>query len=263
MIPSPQQPRRMLFVLSLGRSGTQFLARLLGGVEGASFRHEHPGDALILSISRYGRSKKVVDALLQDRFDALMPRDPRIAVYGEVNSYLRYNAEWLRQRFDAVLIHVTRDGREFVRSAYERDLFTPQQRQLPIVPTDEDPFAAEWPSMDRFERICWVWKHTNEMLGETVQRHVRLEDLLSDYACFRTALLEPSGLDVTETEWLDAVRRPQNTSSLFRMRRRITALLGRARPGERLPAWREWPEDLAERFWRICGSTMDRFGYER
>ena len=151
----------MLFVLAQGRSGTAFLSDLLARAPRTLIRHELPGDFQILSLSRYSRSERAVDALLRERFAAVLPRDPGIEVYGEVNSLLRYNADWLRRRFDPVLLHVTRDGREFVRSAYERDVLTAHQRQLPIVPTDDDPFAEAWPEMSRFERICWIWQHTN------------------------------------------------------------------------------------------------------
>jgi hypothetical protein len=253
----------MLFVLAQGRSGTAFLADLLARAPRTRIRHEAPGDALILSLSRYGRSERAVDALLRQRFETLLPHDPGIELYGEVNSFLRYNADWLRRRFDPVLLHVTRDGRDFVRSAWERDVLTPRQRQLPIVPTDDDPFAEAWPRMSRFERICWIWRHTNEMLGASVERHARLEDLLASYAAFRAALLEPLGIDVPEPAWRAAVQRPKNTSSGFRARRMMARLLGRAGPGERLPHWTRWSDELSEGFWRICGETMERFGYAR
>jgi hypothetical protein len=253
----------MLFVLAQGRSGTAFLSELLAGAPRTLIRHEAPGDAQILSLSRYGRSERAVDALLSKRFESLLPRDPRIEVYGEVNSFLRYNADWLRRRFDPVLLHVVRDGRAFVRSAWEREVLTSHQRQLPIVPTDDDPFAEAWPGMSRFERICWIWQHTNEMLGASVERHARLEDLLASHAAFRAALLEPLGLEIPEEVWRAAVKRPKNTSSGFRWRRWAASALGRPGPGERLPHWTRWPAEQEERFWRICGKTMERFGYLR
>jgi hypothetical protein len=253
----------MVFVLAQGRSGTAFLADLLARAPRTLVRHEWPGDSMILSLSRYGRSERAVDALLRQRFEALLPREPGVEVYGEVNSFLRYNAAWLRRRFDPLLLHVTRDGRDFVRSAYERDVLTPRQRQLPIVPSDDDPFAEAWPAMSRFERICWIWRHTNEMLGASVERHARLEDLLASHAALRAALLEPLGLEIPQETWRAEVSRPKNTSSGFRARRIAARLLGRAGPGERLPHWTQWSDALSEGFWRICGPTMERFGYAR
>jgi hypothetical protein len=140
---------------------------------------------------------------------------------------------------------------------------TPRQRQLPIVPTDDDPFAEAWPEMSRFERICWIWQHTNEMLGASVQRHARLEDLIADHGAFRAALLEPMELAISEGSWRSAVNRPRNTSSDFRVRRMAARMLGRPGPGERLPHWTDWPDHLSAGFWRICGPTMHRFGYAR
>ena len=249
-------------MLSQGRSGTAFLADLLARAPGTLIRHEWPGDPAILGLSRSGRFERVVEEMLEKRFEAVLPEAGTVDLYGEVNSLLRYNAGWLTRRFDPVLLHVTRDGRDFARSAYERDVHTAQHRQLPIVPEDGDPYTDEWPRMSRFERICWIWRHTNEMLGASVSRHARFEDLVASYPAFRAALLEPTGLELDEASWRRAVVRPRNTSAKYRGRRLAARLLGRGgQPGERLPHWSSWSDELTTSFWRICGPTMERFGY--
>src|SRR5690606_23224140 len=192
----------------------------------------------------------IVGDLLEERFAALLARAGPAPVYGEVNSYLRYNAPWLRRRFDATVIHVVRDGRDFVRSAWVRDVQRPEHAQLPIVPDDDDPFAARWSGMSRFQRLCWIWQHSNEVLGASVTRFVRLEDLLSSYDVFRSAVLEPIGLEVTRERWSAAVRKPRNTSSDFVWRRKLRGLLGgrAAAPVAEPPLapWHELDEELRE-----------------
>ncbi len=34
-------------------------------------------------------------------------------------------------------------------------------------------------------------------------------------------------------------------------------------PSHRLPHWTDWPDDMTETFWRVCGEQMRRHGYER
>jgi len=204
-----------------------------------------------------------VDALLEERFASLIPEDPALQVYGEVNSYLRYNVAWLRRRFDPVLIHLVRDGRDFVRSAWVREVGLPSQPQLPIVPADGEPHADRWGRMSRFERICWIWAHTNGMLADAVERRVRLEDVLSSYAAFREGVLEPAALDVGEARWREAVARPRNTSEQYRARRWLREKIGRKTlpPAQPLPPWREWSREYRDAFWEICGPVMERLGY--
>jgi hypothetical protein len=261
-------PDRVFFVLGQGRSGTAFLASLLDTDPRARVHHEPwPLDRQILGLSRTGRFSTVVDSLLEERFTAQFSERGAVPVYGEVNSYLRYNADWLRDRLSATLLHVVRDGRDFVRSAWIREAQRPAHAQLPIVPDDDDPFASRWGSMSRFERICWIWRHTNEMLAESVPVWMRLEDLLSSYETFRSKLLDPIGLDVSESRWRAEVGRPRNTSRRYvwrkAMRRFVRPEAFRQDTREPLPPWPQWDAQQRDQFWAICGQTMQRFGYER
>lgn len=257
--------RRCFFVLAQGRSGTAFLADLLNRDGNAQVRHEPwPGDPAVLGLSRSGRFEKVVSSLLEGRFGVLL-EECDAPIYGEVNSYLRYVAPWLRSRLDATLLHVVRDGRDFVRSAWIRDVQRPGHAQLPMVPTDDDPAAERWHEMDRFRRICWIWAHTNERLARDVERWVRLEDLLRDFEVLREAILKPTGVTVSEGDWRECVHRPRNTSASFSWRRGIRGLLGGGGPSaprpEPLGSWRSWDRERTRAFWEICGPTMERFGY--
>jgi len=256
---------RCVFVLAQGRSGTAFLADLLDRDPRARVRHEPwPGDPALLGLSRSGRFDKVVSSILEERFASLLPTCDT-PIYGEVNSYLRYVAPWLRDRLGATLVHVVRDGRDFVRSAWIRDVQRLEHAQLPMVPTDDDPAAERWPEMDRFQRICWIWAHTNERLARDVERWARLEDLLRDFGALREAVLEPSGITVSEHDWRECVARPRNTSASFSWRRGLRRLIRGTRPDapppEPLGPWRSWDRERTRAFWEICGPTMERFGY--
>jgi hypothetical protein len=263
--PLNRRGARFFFVLSQGRSGTAFLAHLLGSDGGARVAHEPWGeDVHLLGLSRAGCFTQAVDDMLRRRFDATLRDHPEEAIYGEVNSYLRYLAPWLRSRLDATIIHVARDGRDFVRSAWLRDVQTASHSQLPIVPADDDPWAARWGDLDRFQRICWIWQHTNRILLESTDLRVRLEDLISDYSVFREKILIPTGVRVDEPTWSAAVRRPRNTSRSYARLRRLRDLTRfGAAPANRtpLPDWKSWTPSQTESFWRICGDVMHQLGY--
>lgn len=254
---------KCFFVLSLGRSGTQLFANLLNRDTRAVVHHEpYRWDAQLFSLRAAGGFGEVLDGLLADRFVDLTGRAGDVDIYGEVNSYLRLETEWLRDNLAAQILYLARDGRDFVTSAYGRTAYTAWEMQLPIVPSDGDPAAREWRKMDRFERLCWYWAHTNQMLlseGNVMQ----MEKLISDWNYFREGLLEPTGVAVSETDWRRAVARPKNTSLEYRVKARVRRLTGRSGPAVRKPLgrWTTWSDEQLSAFWKICGGTMLELGY--
>jgi hypothetical protein len=256
---------RLFFILALGRSGTNFLSRLLAHDARATVHHEpYALDSRLMMLRHAGGFEQALDDLLEQRFRTLLPADGETQVYGEVNSYLRYEADWLRRRFDPTLIHLVRDGRAFVRSAHPRGVYTKHELDGPILPRDDDPWAERWPEMSRFQRLCWYWADTNEHLGSTIESHVRLEDLLQDYSIFKRDVVQPTGLEVPQSAWRAEIDHPRNTSRSYRLRLAVRRLV---RGGERLPGfeplahWSAWSETQTRQFWEICGPTMRRFGY--
>jgi hypothetical protein len=256
---------QLFFILALGRSGTNFLSRLLARDTRALVHHEpYALDPRLMMLRHSGGFERALDDLLEERFRALLPADGAALFYGEVNSYLRYEAEWLRRRFDPTLIHLVRDGRDFVRSAHPRGVYTRHELDGPIVPPDGDPWSERWSDLSRFQRLCWYWTHTNEHLTSTIASRVRFEDLLRDYELFRNEILQPIGLEIPQTVWRAEIDHPRNTSRGYRLRLAVRRLLrGRERlPSFKpLPHWSEWDEAPTEQFWEICGDTMRRCGY--
>jgi hypothetical protein len=246
----------MFFVLALGRSGTTSLAHMLEELDTVRVHHEPwHFDPKLLSMRYAGVYTEVVEGMLEERFAHLLPSESsRIAHYGEVNSYLRYEHSWLQARFNPAFLHLVRDGRDFVRSAYVRLTYTARDNTVPIVPRDGDPYAGQWRSMSRFEKLCWYWNHTNSMLADCVEPFARFEDMIKDYAYFQQRVLQPLQLAVSRDHWEACRKKPQNTTRDFlrRFRKKDT---------EHLPPWPEWEQGRVEAFWNICGKTMKRLGY--
>ncbi len=257
---------QFFFVVALGRSGTEMISTLLQLDQRACVHHEpHEYDAKIVGLRRARLFDQALDGLLESRFDELISgMDGRYEIYGEVNSYLRYETDWLTRRFSAPLVRIYRDGREFVRSSYSRPVYTAQDGNLPILPCNDDPAARRWSSMTRFEKLCWYWNHTNSYLADHVPAGGKMERALTEYDYFHERILEPLGLEVPEESWSNLVSRPRNTSSRYNREQLIRRLFSRTRraasPGS-IPHWSKWNDEMTRQFWSICGDTMTRLGY--
>jgi hypothetical protein len=66
--------------------------------------------------------------------------------------------------------------------------------------------------MSRFERLCWYWQHTNEMLAGCHQRPAQLERLLQDYDYLDERVLGAANNHLSRERWARAVNTPINTS---------------------------------------------------
>jgi hypothetical protein len=258
---------RFFFILALGRSGTYSLASMLSRDPRALVHHEpDPGDAKLLAMRYAGTFDTVADALLEQRFARLLSEAEKrgAEIYGEANSFLRYESAWLENRFRPTLIHLVRDGRDYVRSAYTRTVYTPWEEQQPVVPRDGDTWAPRWAGLSRFQRLCWYWQHTNEMLATHHGAPVQMERILGDYEYLRDRVLEPTGIHLSRAQWARAVSAPVNTSEQNRRMRLLRRWILRRPRDEKIapiPPWRSWDSELTEQFWEICGPTMQKMGY--
>lgn len=255
---------KKFFILSMGRAGTKMLSTLLDLVPRAIVRHEPDKmDVKLIGLRNAGCFDLALDGLLEQRFQRVLPNDSACEIYGEVNSYLRYESDWLRDRLDAQVLFVCRDGRDFVRSAYGRAVYTDLDGQMMIVPKDHDPAARNWAGYDRFERLCWYWAHTNEILLDRVGHPIQMERVLSEYEYFEERILSPLEIRIDRDLWAKEVSRPRNTSRSNARRDLLKDLVRFKRPVPRpsLPRWTEWNREQDKRFWEIAGSVMERLGY--
>jgi len=258
---------KTFFILSHGRTGTKFMSKLLNECKGAVVHHEPElADTDLVFYSYSGCFSTVVNGMLNQRFKKLIGAASQAEFYGECNSYLRYEGKWLKENLDATVIYVCRDGRDFVRSAYPRKLYTELEPQLSIIPTDRDELANDWATMSRFERICWYWTDTYERLWDDSDGKIHhIENLLSSYSEFSKCILEPTGLTVSESHWKSAVQKPENSTSENRFKKRLMlSIKGESSKGvgNQLPKWDAWTPNQKEAFTRICGPTMNKLGYE-
>jgi hypothetical protein len=242
---------QLFFGLGIVRSGTTFLANLLNReIPDAITLHE----AVIDDYWSYRQAFYSENAAHRYIREFRRPeiffrlRGTNIRAYGEINPFLRRHAGALKAVFpNAYFFHVTRDGRDVVRSIMQKGYFgakDPVFRPF-IHPPEDSRYGQTWPRMTPFEKVCWLWTEENRYLRQHISTTVRFERLLRDYDYFRMHLLEPISARVTADTWQRYCRERHNPS-----------------PTLSFPHWCDWSRDQKRIFDEICGSEMHAQGYE-
>lgn len=245
---------RTFFISGSGRSGTQWLSALLRESPNAFIQHEWHK-------LRYGALEPLHNKTVglpyrpgPPAWEAKRLRATRKAiadcgkeVYGECGNKTRYSLPMLERAFDPVfLLQLVRDGRDVVRSFYSRQTYTGHDLHPPLEPGPRDPYRHYWASMDRFEKLCWLWSFTTEMVDfYTFGNYVRFEDLLNMYHVLQSKILVPASMTVSPGVWQSYTERRIDKSHM----------------SFRLPHWTEWDKQRTALFWSICGDTMVQFNY--
>lgn len=241
--------KRVFFGFGLFRSGTTFLANMLNEtVADAVVQHEaNVNDYWFYT--RALRSPQQAQAYIDSyRLAELQQRlrDTPCRRYGEISPFLRRHAAALRQQLpEAPMFHLVRGGRAVVRSLMSRELFAPHDpMSAAIRPPHNDPYAAAWSGMSRFERLCWLWAADNRYLREQIGHLVQFERLLVDYDYFDHRIARHLGLHIDQADWAVQVARVKNPT-----------------PRYRVSEFEDWPSAWREAFERICGDEMTACGY--
>ena len=162
---------RAVFVVSTGRTGTQFLARTFG--EWGARSHHEPGPWWLRHLSNAHAS----GAVGEDRAVRLLHRvrDEALAVdqpWFEASCLDHGLVGPLLVAFpDAEVVQVVRDPAGYVRSAQDWGAYRFGGRPLNVLPYrrlappqfDRWNVRARvhWAGRDQFERLCWAWAAMN------------------------------------------------------------------------------------------------------
>lgn len=214
MIDDFFKDKEIFFILAIGRSGTQFLVKLLNNDPKALVVHE-PFIEAIPHQEAFHDLRKAEDYILNFRKKEIYLgiHNLNVEVYGEVNSFLRRHCYALKKAFPKVkLVHLVMDGRDVVRSVYARETMTPNAYDTRMIyPSKDDPFSSRWNKMSRFEKLCWYWMVENRFLRECIgDSPVQFEKIISDYNYFKETLLDTLGLDIPKGIWEREVKKPRN-----------------------------------------------------
>ncbi len=247
------------FIVSTGRTGTRFFGRFFDTFPGVYARHEPKPDMVKLGV------EYAAGYVSFDRAAAAIERNRRAigrglqrlgaSVYVESNNRFFSLLKPLRHVFPhARIVHVMRDGRDYVRSGLGRQWYTKEDRfpRLTARMFPDDPYRDRWEAMTRFEKIAWRWQKKDSILADDVAElentlTVRFEDIFTTPG--RPGLYEISRFvgfsDEVVTEHLERMGAEKMNST--------------RRPP--IPRWPDWDEDLTRRFEEIAGEHLRRCGY--
>ena len=250
-----RQPERTFFISGSGRSGTQWLSALMRESSNAFIQHEWHK-------LRYGALEPMHNEAVGLPYRKRVPswvamrlratrrafRECGKEVYGECGNKTRYALAALEREFEPVfLLQLVRDGRDVVRSFYSRQTYTGHDLHLPLLPGPRDSYVGVWPHLERFEKLCWLWSFTVEMVDfYTRGNFVCFEDLLTSHDVLQAKILEPAGMTIAKPDWQSYTERR----------------IDRSHQPLKLPHWTEWDYQHTEVFWDICADMMQRFDYD-
>ncbi len=240
--------KRFFFILAIGRSGTTFLAHLLNMAADAVVFHEPTPsdiDAYRRAFFRPEDAERYI-ASFRKKEMYLRTRLADFTIYGEVNSLLRRHLHALSHHFPAAgFLHMVRDGRDVVRTMMSTDALAPGDMWTWwLRPHESDPFFAQWPTMDRFAKLCWYWRVENQHLRTSIGDTVKFEEVTGNYECFEQRILRPFGLVLPQSVWKQQSGVQRNATGTYR-----------------IPHWREWDAHHIRTFETICGDEMRANGY--
>ena len=263
---------RLVFILGSGRSGTKMAAKLFAGVDHIEAHHEYVRDAYQREAALYfmGKSAKARMAeRLQAIYGAAAYYSPA-AYFLDSSNKLSWVADVLTETFpEAKFVHLTRDGRKVASSffhklgghvysdvgvkALQTWLERPDLHPMPpppeefwwVIPQKGQPFHAEFPGFDQFQRCCYQWAESNRCIADALETvadarkmTVTLENLTHDPAEVKRLL------DFVDTPFDDSfvqvLSRPQHVY---------------------VPLDYPLTADQTEQFKAIGGPMMQRLGY--
>ncbi|MGM0369640.1 MAG: sulfotransferase family protein [Bacillota bacterium] len=251
------KPINKSFIVSTGRTGTKFFARFLNKFPDFYAVHEPTPDFLDLAI-KYARGlvdKKIAIERIRHNRRALAKDVKRKGASNYVESNNRYFSliSLLDKVFDDFkIIHIIRDGRDYVRSGIGRVWYTDDdtdpRMKAKYFPDDE--YYDQWDEMSRFEKICWRWQKKDGFIYDQIQKMdnvitVKFEDIFKDEA--------HSGLyKICEQIDLDKKRVKPVVEEM--MNRKVNST------GEyEIPKWSNWDQKKKDKFDEIAGEHMKKY----
>lgn len=246
----------MFFVLNTGRAGSKTIAQTLSQAPDCLCLHE-PEPRLIEESVRY----RYADLPLDDVVDLLRRTRPTpndAEVRGESNNRLALVVPALTEAFPiAKYLWLVRDGRNVVASAMQRGWYGGADRgpdanlwhrwrlqgdQIGAVPADT------WASWDAFERNCWLWRYTNDLIHQ---------DLAAADQTWMTVRIETLGSQLEEIcDFLGIT--PTDFVVGRANRRRRDQSDGTANTVARVETWHDWTAEQRRTFEHHAGELMDR-----
>ncbi|MBI4034522.1 sulfotransferase domain-containing protein [Candidatus Saccharibacteria bacterium] len=247
--------KKVVFVLSTGRTGTQFLAHYFNEYPDVFAVHEPPPSWRLRMWSMafvQGRTSTPVLRRVINKFRGRSISRLTEPVYLESNNFAVGFAPAIKAEFkNAVIIHVVRDPRDYITSALnhgaDSGLKGLANRYFPYWHLRSGLWANP---KEIFERTARYWTIVDELLssaGRGYPHYYRFtfEQLFAADTKALAEIAKALGLKLRP----DAAVRKQEKANVSRLRV--------------MPNWPDWTAEQAKIVDKICGAGMKRYGYGR
>lgn len=205
--------KRIFLVTSTGRTGTTWLAALLNRIDDCHVVHEPlpvEQNAHVQALQDPVSAKNYMLGFRLREMAWRLKNDP-CGIYGEVNGALRRHVQPLHELLPHCrVIHLVRNPRDVVISMLNRAALTADDKVYSELDHPATMARAEWLSMDRFSKLCWLWSEDNAYLRTHTDRRAYFEEITRDFASFREQILEPLGLQLDEKVWSEHLKLDRN-----------------------------------------------------
>ncbi|ADL13648.1 sulfotransferase [Acetohalobium arabaticum] len=247
------------FIISTGRTGTKFFAKFLDEFSDIYSIHEPEPDSTLVRLAiDYARRKISKQNAIEkvEQIRRAMCKDvkrKKASSYIESNNRLFSLIPVLREVFEDIkIIHIVRDGRDYVRSGMSRDWYVEEDDAYRLQANyfEEDKYYNQWTNMTRFEKISWMWQKKDKFIYRSVKKAddsitVKFEDIFKDEdykGLYRIA----EYINLPENELKQMIDKMMN--------KRVNSTKEYA-----IPHWTEWNQKLRNKFDNIAGEHMKKY----
>ena len=255
-----------VLILSTGRTGTKFLAAVLGETnpEVKVFFEAGERSRLINIFSNAFLAGIVPDWFLlaawrKAIYKPLSKAQSQNKKYIDSNNYLyAIAALWPELYPNLKIIHIVRDPRTYIRS----HLNWSQSRFKSFIANYLTPFWqptayllnemrwTEWIRLSKLERFAWIWNYKNKFIAQITKSQ-------TPYLCIRFEdLFENPQPGQTFNHLLDFIDLPE----CDQVEKYFLTSINASKKGK-IPSWKQWPDELCRSILRFCGEGMESYGY--
>ncbi len=236
----------------MGRSGTTFLADLLNKVGQVSAGHERIGNREYWLLSWYLGANYSIPFLNKEK-KAIDQQFADAKTYVDVNSYLQNSTNELKTVFGTEnVLHLVRDPKEVIRSIYTRR----NDYDIHLLPKTEEE-VSEWLAADRFYQVCKNWQIAMDQILENGIPSIQFEKLTSDFDYLKQNVLEPYGIELTESQWTESKSKKANKTPTKAYRFLYAKVKGNQFQTDVL----EWTPERNQMYEEVCGKLASQLGY--
>ncbi len=282
------------FIVSTGRTGTKFLTYFFNHFyKNIDARHEpHPK---LLKLRYKFSAGKISLKKASNQFIRARKRifnQIKGEFYIESNPYLSLLIPVIKNVFeDYRILHIIRDGREWLRSAMNRGVYDsilfrhfsfmipvfrifaydkyslPRYKKINLgnyirdawriraVDFKNDPYNSKWRYMSRFEKLAWFWAKINDLIYTTIK-----DDDKALTIRFEDLFNKEKNYDlikkILEFFNIDSIKEFDNSELNLVFSKKINITQNFT-----IPRWKDWKEDWVVKFNEIAGDQMKFYGY--